>query len=170
MNENTLTPNELAVIALCKEYCELMARADGTIPTGEFVAQLCKLLPRIYICANDLPADDTADDDIPMALDEITYDTVRATIAALIGENDTYLDVFVEDMKYSESPILCTISENLADLYQEFYDFLAAAAFATTEEQHRLTGALRARFTARWAQTLCNVMRPLNDLSLTSIS
>ena len=36
-----------------------------------------------------------------------------------MGDKDDYLDVFVQDMVYSDQPIKKSISEDLADIYQD---------------------------------------------------
>ena len=41
-----------------------------------------------------------------------------------MAEEDIYLEVFLEDMKYSDTPISASVSENLADLYQEFFNLI----------------------------------------------
>lgn len=61
------------------------------------------------------------------ALEEDYYDAVRMRVAALLGEDDTYLEVFEQDMKYSDTPIAASISEGLADLFQVFYNIVQTA-------------------------------------------
>ena len=43
---------------------------------------------------------------------EDDYNAIRYSIADKLGEYDDYLDVFLEDMKYSDSPIHRTVSED----------------------------------------------------------
>jgi nitrate/nitrite-specific signal transduction histidine kinase len=70
----------------------------------------------------------------------------------------------VEDFKYSEQPILCTISENLADVYQalrnlleifrsNYEDAMQVALYDTVEE-----------FKLYWGQTLLNALKALHDV------
>ena len=92
------------------------------------------------------------------------YNYVRSGVAAILAEKDDYLDVFVEDFKYSEQPILCTISENLADIYQalrnllevfrsNYEDAMQVALFDTVED-----------FKLYWGQTLLNALKALHDV------
>ncbi len=100
---------------------------------------MLRLLPRIYICASDLAsgmADDGMEADdvyIESVLDEDYYDTVRRNVENLLGPDDTYLEVFHQDMKYSDTPIAASIAEGVSDLFQVFYNFLETVRDATED-------------------------------------
>lgn len=159
-----LSPNSLAFIALVNEYCGNLEHAP-ILERGTFVHNMAKLLPRIYISALDLPEPVVIDDvEIPPALDETQYDLVRSRLAAMLGEDDVYLEVFMDDMKYSDSPIATSISENLADLYQVFYDLLAAVRDLDATVQRELLVRCREDFDGYWSQKLCNVLRAVNNI------
>ncbi len=160
----SLPPNTLSFIALCNEYCQALENCAESLPE-DFISTMVRLLPRIYITASDLPADLLGEESyIPSSLDEDYYDAVRRNAEGILGENDTYLEVFEEDMKYSDTPIGASISEALADLYQVFYNFLVAVKDATTESIEESVGAMADDFASYWSQILVNVMRPLNSL------
>ena len=157
-----LTPNELAFIALANEYCRALERAADYESREDFVAAMLKLLPRLYISMSDLERDPYADAYIESALEEDVYELMRTRVAMLMGEEDTYLEVFVEDMKYSDTPITASISENLADLYQELFNLIHSVQDALTETQHEMLCQCRMNAENYWSQTLCNVLRALN--------
>ena len=96
------------------------------------------------------------------ALDEDYYDSVRRGVESVMGEDDTYLDVFEEDMKYSDTPISASIAEGCADLFQVFYNYLETVREAPTELIEEATETLREDFAQYWARTLCNVLRAVN--------
>ena len=169
-NDIKLEPNELAFIALTNEYCQAIENASQGISRDEFVKTMIKLLPRIYICANDLEMNPVASVYIDPALDENTYEQVRETVSQIMADEDIYLEVFLSDMKYSDTPISASISENLADLYQEFYNLVRAVEFATTSDQSDLLGLCYENFTDYWGQTLVNVMRALHNVRYTAIN
>jgi len=166
--ESRLTPNALSVLALANEYCQAVELAPST-GRMEFTATVVRLLPRIYIAVSDLPApDDYADSYGADRLDENTYDEVRAAMATLLGEEDSYLEVFESDMQYSDTPIGASLAEGLADIYQPLYNLVAEARDAGAEAVPVLLDDLRRSFSEYWSQTLCNVMRPLNHLLQTA--
>lgn len=156
--------NSLAFIALCNEYCASLEKAQEKTRKG-FVDEMLRLLPRIYISAHDLQAA-TSGSYIDSALEEDSYNAIRHNLEIILGEQDTYLEVFEEDMKYSDTPISADISENLADLYQVFYNFLNTARYLhdDPESMDDALCSIYEDFHAYWGQTLCNVLRPLNAI------
>ena len=74
-----MTPNQLAFTALCNEYCAAVEHAADT-DRADFIASMLRLLPRIYISANDLPEGAGCDAYIDDALDEDYYDSVRLSL------------------------------------------------------------------------------------------
>ena len=156
-----LSTNELAFIGLANEYCYAIESVDGI--KQQFVETLLRLLPRIYICANDLIGHETVDaENIPPYLDENTYDLVRQRLMAIMGDDDAYLETMLDDMRYSDTPISSTVSENLADLYQALCDLLHAVRDMDTEVQRALLAMCLEGFGEYWGQTLCNVLRALH--------
>ena len=166
--QNKLTNNELSVLALANEYCRVIELASST-ESREFVGKMVKLLPRIYMAVTDLKTDDFVEaSDYGFAsshLDEDYYNQVSQAIASTMGSNDSYLETFHPDMKYSETPIAATISESLADIFQVLYNFIEDVKHAHIDEIGEHLSILRNDFTEYWSQILCNVMRPLNEIA-----
>lgn len=166
MENDKLSPSSLAFIALTNEYCQLVENC-GDYGREAMVDSLIKLLPRIYITVIDMESSlEYFDAIISQSLDEPTYEVVRGNIGAIMGEDDVYLEVFLDDMKYSDTPIATSISENLADLYQEFYNLVSSLRDLNTEEQRQILGMCKENFVEYWGQTLCNVLRALHSISV----
>ena len=160
-----MTTNQIAFLALCNEYCAA-AETPAFDDARDLAWRMLRLLPRIYICASDIRADADAIPDtfIAPALDERHYDEVRHRLEAVLGEDDTYLEVFEQDMKYSDTPIGASIAEGLADLFQVFYNAVEALRDAPDELADDIFASISDDFASHWSQTLCNVMRPLNHI------
>ena len=82
-----------------------------------------------------------------------------------MGADDTYLEVFVEDMRYSDEPITAFVSENISDIYQEVKDL--ACNYQTRDEavmNDALVNCIEA-FEQHWGQKLLNVLRPLHAVA-----
>lgn len=164
-----LKPNVLALIGLCREYCAAL-EGVGEMDSAAFVAAMVRLLPRIYISASDLERSVTLTDDEETGLDnyleEDYYEALRLRVANLLGPDDVYLEVFEEEMKYSDTPIGASVAEGLCDLFQVFYNFTEAVKGSLDDLLLGQTlNAMRDEFRATWSQTLVNVMRPLNALA-----
>ena len=133
----------------------------------EFLDQLLSLLPLLYLKARLVPkADLELDGYTEQFVTEQEYEDIRQAIALQLGSDDTYLEVYMEDMRYSDEPITAFISENIADIYQELKDL--ACNYQTQNESvmnDALVACLEA-FEQHWGQKLLNVLRPLHALSL----
>lgn len=166
-SEGKLSNNALTVVALASEYCRAMELCASTEP-AEFVNKMIHLLPRIYMSVTDVPRpqfNEVADYAFGAAhLEESYYDQVRRSVAESLGEHDAYLETFHRDMQYSDTPIAATISEGLADLFQVLYNFVEDVRAVDFDDVADHIGALRLDFSEYWSQTLCNVLRPLNEL------
>lgn len=161
-----LSNNALSVIALANEYCRAAELAAEVEPL-EFVGKMIKILPRIYIAVTDLPADGENEADFGFDtahLEEDYYNEVRAAIAATLGEADSYLETFHQDMKYSDTPIAATVSEGLADIFQVLYNLVEDVRDSDPEQTLGHLADLRNTFADYWSETICNVMRPLNQI------
>ena len=161
--ESKLSNNTLSVIALTNEYCHAIEHC-GECDRDMFVAKMLKLLPRIYMTISDVENEGGFPGYyIESYLDEVAYDQTRTAISQIMAEEDVYLEVFVEDMKYSDTPISASIGENLADLYQEFYNLIQSVKEVESDARQQLVEQCKENFINYWGQTLCNVLRALNS-------
>lgn len=158
-----MTSNQIAFIGLCNEFCTAILNVDESEP-ADFVIEMTRLLPQLYISASDLPTDEDTDMTIDDAMDEDHYDSIRRSLETLLGEDDTYLEVFEEDMKYSDTPIGASVAEGLADLTQVFFNIVETVREAPTEIIPDMLAAAKNDFETYWSQKLVNVMRPLNQI------
>lgn len=164
-----INTNSIAFIGLCNEFCVAVENTREST-REEFTDRMLRLLPRIYIAATDLTVDtpEYTEPYIDSVLEEDYYDAVRRNMETLFGEDDMYLEVFEEDMKYSDTPVAASISEGLADIFQVLYNFINTAREATDETLVTTLMAVRDDFRAYWSASLCNVLRALNHLKMNS--
>ena len=121
---------------------------------------MLKLLPLLYLKSQIvLHFNNESDVYLEHVVTEDDYNAIRYSIADKLGEYDDYLDVFLEDMKYSDR----TVSEDLADIYQELRDFLHIYEQDFEESTAAALGELSDTFAQRWGQTVVNVLRPLHE-------
>ncbi len=165
--DTSLNTNSIAFIGLCNEYCISIENAKETARDA-FIDNMLRLLPRIYIAATDLQIDILEEDDqfIENILDEDYYDALRRNMEVLLGEDDVYLEVFEEDMKYSDTPVAASISEGLSDLFQVLYNFINTIRDSTDTTVKLALVNVRDDFRSYWSAPLCNVLRALNHLKM----
>jgi hypothetical protein len=142
-------------------YLENLASEDK----AEFTSTTIKLLPLLYIKATLLPDNEPVlDEEVETYVDEETYTLITAKIATVLKESDTYLEVFLQDMKYSETPISAFISEDLADIYQDVKDFACVYETGMTENMNDALYTCNEHFKNYWGQKLVNVLRALHSV------
>ncbi len=146
------------------EYCLALENCREAQPR-DFAKKMLSTLPYIYIRAEallDMSFDNGLNADAQVT--EEDYNFVRLSVYDLLGQYDEYLDVFVEDMKYSDRPILRTISEDLADIYQDLRNFLAIYREGIEGVSEAALSDVLESFRQDWGQKCVNVMRPLHDV------
>ena len=168
MSDTVLNNNALAFIGLCNEYCQAVESAAET-ERGDFIDTMLRLLPRIYIAASDLSADTSTEEAyINPSLEEDYYESVRRAIENIMGPDDTYLEVFEEDMKYSDTPIAASLSEGLTDIFQSVYNFIEMIKPDPLALAPEALAAIKDDFESYWSQILCNNLRALNKIKYSS--
>lgn len=168
-SSSLLTPNALAFIGLCNEYCKATLQAAES-ECSDFTASMLRLLPRLYIAATDLPSATDPDGYIEPVMDEDLYDSSRRSIESLMGADDTYLEVFEEDMKYSDTPIAASVSEGLCDILQVCYNFIETIRDAPEPMVIQALDVIKSDFESYWSRILCNVLRALNHIRYSSVN
>ena len=157
--------NTLEFVTVVLEFCTLIeAAANHTLYT--FADKAVKILSLLYLKATLLPtADEPEEDSEPeLFITQNTYEAIRYHLSNLLGENDSFLETFHPDMKYSDLPVAATISENLADVYQDIGDF--AALFRQENEQvmQQALFMCEANFRLYWGQKLLNALKALHTI------
>ena len=150
-------------VTVAAEFCKYLEQAEGKHRTT-FVDTTLKILPLLYLKATLLPPCETLGDNLPEHyVTEETYEVLRMTLAGILAEKDAYLDVFMEDMKYSDQPITRYISEDLADIYQDIKDFIFVFQLGLNETMHDALAICQENFRLYWGQKLVNTLRALHE-------
>lgn len=164
-SEVIFDPRVVEFVTVAAEYCAFLERSEGAL-RNEFVDTLLKLLPLLYLKGSLLPeCERMVDfDDLERFVTEDQYEVLRLTIADVMAERDDYLDVFVADMKYSDTPIRKTVSEDLADIWQDIKNFVCLFRTGVNQTMNDALVECRESFAAYWGQTLVNTLRALHEV------
>lgn len=162
--------NVVEFVTVAAEFCAFLEQVEQR-SRKDFVSVALKILPLLYIKASMLePMESDEDADLEDLVTEDDYNVIRISIAGLLGEQDDYLDVFVEEMKYSDRPVLKTISEDLADIYQDLRNFVGIFKMGLENTMRSSLAAVQQNFEMYWGQTLVNTMRALHDVKYNQFS
>lgn len=170
-NTGALDAHSLKLTALAVGYVRLVAGAAESEPQT-FVCNILRLLPAIYTGLIELKpygdeegGEDYDNYDTGAILGQLTeeqYIAVSGAVSVLLGQYDTYLDSPAEDMRYSETPVAVSLSEQLADIYQTMADFATTIADAPAEGVPDVLADLKYRFHSYLADTVCTAVRACN--------
>lgn len=156
--------NAVEFVTVAAEFCGFMERVSD-MKRRDFVDKSLKLLPLLYLKASLLPACERMEESDPETfVTETDYEVVRSSVASLLGEYDDFLEVFLDDMAYSDTPIHQNISECLADIYQPLKNFICVFQFGLEQTMNDSLAICRELFAEFWGQRLVNVMRALHDV------
>ena len=164
MTEIIYSKNVIDFVKLAADYCLKLEHCREAAPR-ELVKAMLGSLPYLYIKGNELTG--TVEDNGLVADAQVTeddYNYVRGGLYEVLGRYDEYLDVFVEEMKYSDKPILRSVSEDLADIYQDLRNFLATYRDGIDELMLAALYDVLDNFKTDWGQKCVNVLRALHDI------
>ena len=156
--------NVIEFVTVAAEFCAFLERAEH-MKRKAFVDTSLKILTLLYLKASLLPKCETIGDEAPETyVTEEIYEILRINLEELMGDKDDYLDVFVLDMVYSDQPIKKSISEDLADIYQDINDFIFVFQLGLIETMNDSLAVCQENFGMLWGQKLVNTLRALHDV------
>lgn len=160
---NTIySPSVIDFVTVSAEYCKYVEQCAGT-GRSEFVDVMRKLLPMLYLKAAMAERPVAADGYVEHPVTEEDYNYVASSVAAVMQEDDDYLDVFLEEFKYSDVPIRRQVSEDLADVYQALRDFVEVYRQGFDDAMTVALSEVLEQFALGWGQRLLGALRTLHE-------
>lgn len=168
--QNIYSSQVIEFLTVAAEYCATVEQCRQQ-DKKHLVSTITKLLPLIYVKATLLPAMEEEDADmmLPEVVGEEDYNFVRQSVWSVLGEDDDYLEVFSQDMQFSESAVTASISEDLSDIYQDLKNFCAIYADRNEACMESAIARVQENFRQYWGQKLVNAMRPLHQLMVSCL-
>ena len=154
----------IAFVTAAAQTCLLIEKSNEH-EREEWREQMLRLLPILYLRARLVNQDEEAAESEPQRfVTEEDYNYALVGIRELMGSDDAYLDVFVDQGIYTDEVQTAYISEGLADIYQELKDL--AAAYRTGDEtlMHDAVVVCREAFEEHWGRKVLAVMRALHEV------
>jgi hypothetical protein len=150
-------------VTVSKTFCDLMDQLES-INKDLFVDSMLRLLPLIYLKAGLLPENELiSDDDQETFATEEQYSDLSQTILNLMGTDNAYLEVFSPEISYSDTPVTSFISENIADIWQDLFNFISVYHLENDETMNDALFVCHTNFKQFWGQSLVNVLRALHS-------
>lgn len=156
--------NVIEFVTISNEFC-LLLETCAKVSKIEFIERAQKLLPLLYLKACLLPKNETElEEEIEKFVSESDWEFIHSSVQSKMGAHDQYLEVFEEDMDFSETPVVISVSENFADIYQDLKDFLTSYRIGTMDVMNEALWDLNNSFYQHWGQNLVNSLRFIHSL------
>lgn len=156
-------------VTVAAEFCAFLEKSNG-MERARFVDTLTKILPLLYLKASMLPEVEMMGEELPETyVTEEIYEILRMNISYILAEKDDYLEVFLPEMAYSDTPIKKNVSEDLADIYQDIKDFIFVFQLGYNETMNDALYLCKENFSSLWGQKLVNTMRALHDIKYNTV-
>jgi hypothetical protein len=164
LNSLVYSKNVIEFITVANEYCSFLERAEE-MESADFLGRLQKLLPLLYLKASLIPSlEFEAEEDLEKYVTEVDYNIIQQNVGAHTGAGDDYQEVFLPGMQFSETALTSSISENVADIYQDIKEMVMSFRTLNDEVMEQALWECLQNFTRIWGQKLVNCLRALHNL------
>ncbi|MCD6596948.1 MAG: DUF5063 domain-containing protein [Bacteroidales bacterium] len=148
-------------IKISNDFCKLVENSFSMKRSG-LLKELQLLLPLLYIRSMKLPVvESVLEDGNEKFVTEEQYEGLKSGLALKLGYLDDYPEVIDPGAMY-DSPVTCSLSEDLADIFQELKDFLTLFQIGTNEMMNDAIWETRMNFDNYWGQKLLNGLRMIH--------
>jgi len=145
-------------VAVANEYCKYAEQAAG-IKGDELLRILQRILPLLYIKASLLPAlEPYFEEGNEKFVTENDYNRIRDLFKRQFGKADDYYELTEGITGNIGEATPVTISENLADIYQDIKDFLLLYRTGTDEVMNDAVWECKMNFETIWGRKIVGSM------------
>ena len=165
LKEIVYSRDTIEFVTVAVQYCGYFESFED-VNEAELIDKLTKLLPLLYLKASLVPETDiiNEEEEPEITVTEGDYSYISSKLYDVFQNNDAYLEVFLQEMKYSDTPITASISEDLSDIYQDLKNFITVFERGVTDNMNDALYFCIENFKSYWGQKLVNVLRALHSL------
>lgn len=149
--------------AVANEFCAF-AEAKEEYDGIKILKYYQRLIPLLYSKALALPKfESILDDEQEKFVTESDWQGIHDSLIVKLGEANDYLEVFDDKIEFSETAVSASISENIADIYQDLKDYLLSYSMGTNEIMNQALWHCQESFSLYWGQKLVNLLRAVHN-------
>ncbi len=154
--------NVVEFVAVANEFCKYAEHASQ-LKGDEFLKILQRILPLMYLKASLLPQlEPFFEDGNEKFVTESDWTIINDILTEKFGTANDYPEVFDEKINDVDGHVVSSISENMADIYQDMKDFLLLYQTGTEEVMNDAVWECRMNFETFWGQKLVNSLRAIH--------
>lgn len=159
MNNEHNTKAALEMLTVANEYCLFFEKADN-YETNDILLYFQKIAPLLYLKASLIEPVAVNQEAInERYVTEEQWETIFKTLREIFGSDDQY---YIHDHNFDSAE--ASLSDNLADIYQDMKDFIMLYQKNTEPAHHNAIANLTDLFKWRWGPALINAMGAVHQL------
>ena len=163
-NNPVYSKDVLEFVTAASEYCKFIEQTEKC-KLNDFIDKIHKHLALLYLKATGLPKLDSKHDNMNQRfVNEQDYEFIRQKVLKKLGQYDSYEEVFTPLREESDDAVGASLSENMADIYQDLKDFLLLYEIGSEDVMYEAIWECRQSFRIYWGQRLTNAQRALHFL------
>ena len=169
LNRFVYAEETVAFVTASNSFCQFLEEASGEDGKG-FIASAVQLLSKVYasfvVMGDTEPVYDSA---LEPSVSEQDWAAVYQQIVMLLGPYNDFLRPAEEEEFDRSEMVRHTISEDLADLYQELKDFTVIYSRGLEELMNDAAWELKERFAEHWGTKLLRSLLALHQLYIRGV-
>ncbi|MCU0472156.1 MAG: DUF5063 domain-containing protein [Bacteroidales bacterium] len=149
-------------VAAANEFCKY-SEHSSELKGDEMLKILQRILPFLYLKASLLPAlEPVFEDGNEKFITEADWFRIHDSFRHTFGTADDFLELADEKFNETEGAVPSSLSENMADIYQDMKDFLLLYQTGTKEVMNDAIWECKMNFENIWGQKLVNSLRAIH--------
>lgn len=160
--EQVNSQNVADFVAVAGEYCTF---AENTIRFSkvDFLDKARRLLPMVYLKMSLLPKFESIfDDENEKFVTEEGWNYIHQSVKKKLGFHDEYREVFDPLTHEQVEQSTASVSDNLADIYQDLKNFIMLFNIGTEEMMNDALWECQLNFEEFWGQKLLNALNAIH--------
>ena len=161
-NDIVYSQNVTGFVTVAGEYCTFV---ENTFRFSkiDFLDKARKLLPLIYLKASLLPKlEPIFDEGNEKFVSEEDWDFIHNSVQQKLGYHDEYQEIFDPLTHEQVEQSTASISDNMADIYQDVKNFVSLFSAGTEEVMNDAIWECQLNFEEFWGQKLLNALKAIH--------
>ncbi|VAW21307.1 hypothetical protein MNBD_BACTEROID01-375 [hydrothermal vent metagenome] len=164
LNHIVYSKNVVEFVTVANEFCRMVEEV-GRYRIAEALGKVQKILPLVYLKAALLPSVERMfEEDVQKFVSELDYNMLLQKWMQLLGEHDSFMEVFEPGIEFNDQPVNLSISESILDIYQVLKNFVVSYSSVNEDIMNDALSDCIISFEQYWGQELVNVLRAVHML------
>jgi hypothetical protein len=161
---NPYTPQIIEFTTVADQICRHLEHVDR-FEKGDFLEAMQKLLTLLYLKSVNLPRlEPILDGGNERFVQESDWIRVDNAVSQLIGADNRFEELYDDDLHEGDESTVVTISEYMADVYQDLKDYCIQYQTGTEEVMNDALWECMLNFERSWGKKLLGLLRVIHRI------